>query len=137
MDDPNPGAGERIATADIIGQQEIGGFFLFGLAGDAEEIFRFIDDEKRGVLEEDLHAGGQHGFRHGETVGADGDDIAGMQGMIELADGAVVDRDGLMLEPGADLRLLHLRPGGEEVGEKLGGLVHGDGLGHGPVSSKR
>ena len=50
--------------------------------------------------------------------------------MIELGDGAPVDRHGLKLEPGSDLFLFLFRPGAEHLFEQGTRLGDREGLGH-------
>lgn len=45
-----------MSLPDIFGQLEVGGFFWFGLTGDAEEVLGFGNDEKVGVLVKDFDA---------------------------------------------------------------------------------
>ena len=109
---------------------EVGGFFRLGLAGNAQQILGFGDDEEMGVLVEDLDSGRQIRFGSGKAVGADCDGISDGKRMIELRDGSVVDRHGLELEPGADLLFLLLRPGLEHLLQQGTGVGDREGLGH-------
>jgi len=45
-----------MSLPDIFGQLEVGGFFRFGLTGDAEEVLRFGNDEEVGVFVKDFDA---------------------------------------------------------------------------------
>ena len=119
-----------MSLPDIFGQLKIGGFFRFGLTGDAEEVLRFGNDEEVRVFEENLDTGGKGGFGCGKAIGADGDGVSGGEGMIELGDGATVDRHGLKLEPGSDLFLFLFRPGAKHLFEKGTRLGDREGLGH-------
>ena len=56
VNDPNPLFRAGMSLADVFGELEVGGFFRFGLAGDAEEVLGFGNDEKVGVLVKDFNA---------------------------------------------------------------------------------
>ena len=120
-----------MGLAKVVGELKVGSFFGFGFAGDAQEVSGFLDDEEGGVFEEYFNTGGQSGLGDGEAIGADGHDIARGERMIKLSDGATVDGDGLELKPSSDLFLLLVRPSGEHLLQKDGGLGDGDRLRHG------
>ena len=125
MDDPHAVARLLIAAPQIVGELEVGGPLLLGLGRDAQQVRGFVDDDDRAILEADLHSRGQRRFRRGETVRPDGHDIARLQGVVELRDRAVIDRDGLEFQPSAHLLALLVGPGGEEKREQFRGLIHG------------
>jgi hypothetical protein len=131
MHDPEALARVGEAALEIIGELKVRRLFPFALVSDAEQILRFLDDEDLVVFEANEDSGGQLRLGDLGAVGANGDDVAAAQGVIELGDGPSVDHHRLELEPGAHLLLLHLRPGGEQKREKLCGLRDGGRLRHG------
>ena len=75
-----------MSLADVFGQLEVGGFFRFGLTGDAEEVLRFGNDEEVRVFVRRIWIPeGRLGFGCGKAIGADGDTVSstGGEGMIE------------------------------------------------------
>ena len=65
-----------MSLPDIFGQLEVGGFFWFGLTGDAEEVLGFGNDEKVGVFVKDFNSRGQTSFWGGESIGSNRDGIS-------------------------------------------------------------
>ena len=119
-----------MSLPDIFGQLEVGGFFRFGLTGDAEEVLGFGNDEKVGVFVKDFNSRGQTSFWGGESIGSNRDRISDGYGMIELGNRAAIDGDGLKLEPGSDLFFLLVGPGAEHLFEQWARVGGDERLGH-------
>ena len=86
-----------------------------------------------GLLDDPLDHAAVRGFRDGETIGADRDDIAGLERVIELRNGPPVDRDCLEFQPRAHLLFLFLRPRGEKKRKKFRRFLNGGRLRHGDL----
>ena len=76
VNDPNSLFGSGMSLANVLGELEVGGFFRFGLTGDAEEVLGFGNDKEMGVLIKDFNARGQAGFRGGEPIRSNRDGIS-------------------------------------------------------------
>ena len=127
-----------MSLADVFGELEVGGFFRFRLTGDAEQIFRFRDDEEVGVFKKDLNPGREICLGRGKAIRANSDRIADGKRMIELGDRSAVDRHGLKLEPSPDLFLFLLRPLSEHLFQQGARLRNGERLWHeGSLEEKR
>ena len=131
VNDPDTFFGSGVRLTEIISELEIGGFFGFGFAGDAQEVGGLLDDEERGVFEEYLNARREGSFWDGKAIGANGDGIADGEWVIELGNWATVDGDGLEFEPGTDLLLLLIGPSGEHLFEERTWLRDKERIRHG------